>query len=46
VKLADDLMSATRYGLMMLRHAKIQKVEQRRTLPGHQITDRATGVLG
>ncbi len=46
VKLNDDLMSATRYGLMMLRHAKVQAVPQRRPTPGHQITDRATGVLG
>jgi hypothetical protein len=25
VKLRDDLMSATRYGVMMLRHASVQK---------------------
>ena len=46
VKLADDLMSATRYGLMMLRHAKTHAVPQRKPMPGHQITDRSTGVLG
>jgi len=46
VKLADDLMSATRYGLMMLRHAKINTQPQRKFAPGHQITDPATGVLG
>ena len=46
VKLADDLMSATRYGLMMLRHAKVPKIEVRRSLPAHRITDKATGLLG
>ena len=46
VKEGDDLMSATRYGLMMLRHAALPKIEPRRTIPGHRITDRATGVLG
>ena len=46
VKLADDLMSATRYGLMMLRHAKVQAVPQRKYMPAHSITDSATGLLG
>jgi hypothetical protein len=46
VKLADDLMSATRYAVMMLRHAKVQAQPQRKAMPGHQITDPATGVLG
>ena len=46
VKVADDLMSATRYALMMLRHAKVQTQPRLRLLPGHQVTDRATGVLG
>ncbi len=46
VKLNDDLMSATRYGLMMLRHAKTNTQPQRKFAPGHQITDPATGVLG
>ena len=46
VKLNDDLMDATRYGLMMLRHAKVQAVPQRKPGMPHQITDRATGVLG
>jgi len=39
-------MSATRYGLMMLRHAKVPKIEVRRSLPAHRITDKATGLLG
>ena len=46
VKVADDLMDATRYGLMMLRHAKVPKIEVRRSLPAHRITDKATGLLG
>ena len=46
VKLGDDLMSATRYGLMMLRHAKTSRIEQRKPLPGFRIADSATGVLG
>jgi phage terminase large subunit-like protein len=32
VKLDDDLMSATRYAIMMLRHAKVQKVAQGPTI--------------
>jgi hypothetical protein len=46
VKLADDLMSATRYGLMMLRHAAVPKKPQSKLLPAHRITDSATGLLG
>ena len=46
VKTGDDLMSATRYGIMMLRHAAIQKAEPVRRLPGFKASDRATGVLG
>ena len=46
VKVADDLMSATRIGVMMIRHAKVQAQPQRKAMPGHQITDPATGVLG
>jgi len=47
VKKNDDLMSATRYGLMMLRHATVAKAEPSRavTSPYH-VSDRATGVLG
>ena len=46
VKLSDDLMDATRYAIMMLRHAKVQAVQRRKVLPAHQITDAATGLLG
>lgn len=46
VKVGDDLMSATRYGLMMLRHAKILQVIRRPAGPGFEVSDRATGVLG
>ena len=47
VKTGDDLMSATRYALMMLRHATTNRVEPgRQALPEHRISDRATGVLG
>jgi phage terminase large subunit-like protein len=45
VKLNDDLMSATRYALMMLRHAKTAKVERSKSLPDFSVTDRAAGVL-
>ncbi len=45
VKLQDDLMSATRYGLMMLRHAKLPTTERTSTLPPPRITDRSTGAL-
>jgi phage terminase large subunit-like protein len=45
VKKQDDLMSATRYGLMMLRHAKTPKVEKKTVLPGYVITDRSVGIL-
>ena len=46
VKVGDDLMSATRYGLMMLRHAKILQVIRRPAGPAFEVSDRATGVLG
>jgi phage terminase large subunit-like protein len=46
VKLNDDFMDATRYAVMMLRHAKTNTQPQRKFAPGHQITDPATGVLG
>ena len=46
VKLNDDLLSATRYALMMLRHAKMQSVPQRKIQPGFRITDSSTGMLG
>jgi phage terminase large subunit-like protein len=46
VKIGDDLMSATRYALMMLRHAKVQSQPRLRVIPGFAITDKSTGVLG
>lgn len=48
VKKADDLMSATRYGLMMLRHAKVppKAPPKRIAMPGHRVSDSATGLLG
>lgn len=46
VKLADDLMSATRYGLMMLRHAKVAKVERTETLAPYRASHSSTGLLG
>lgn len=47
VKEGDDLMSATRYGLMMLRHAKVNSEPDRapRTR-SYQVHDSATGLLG
>ena len=48
VKEGDDLMSATRYALMMLRHATAPKIERppRRNLPAFRASDSATGALG
>ena len=46
VKEGDDLMSATRYALMMLRHAKTAAPEKRKTIAPMHIADRSTGVLG
>jgi phage terminase large subunit-like protein len=46
VKEHDDLMSATRYALMMLRHARVNTEQQQRKLPGFVVTDQATGLLG
>ena len=34
VKLTDDLISATRYALMMRRYAEVERAEQRRLRPG------------
>jgi phage terminase large subunit-like protein len=36
VKEGDDLMSATRYAVMMLRKAAVNTVQQKRTIPGYQ----------
>ena len=33
VKLTDDLISATRYALMMRRYAEVERAEQRRLRP-------------
>jgi phage terminase large subunit-like protein len=48
VKIGDDLMSATRYALMMLRHAKTIPTPERRSAPmsPYRISDPATGLLG
>lgn len=46
VKVADDLMSATRTGVMMLRHAKVPKPEKTTRLAPHHTPDSATGALG
>ncbi len=46
VKVSDDLMSATRYGLMMLRFAKVQQSTQRFTQDPHRSTVSGMGTLG
>lgn len=46
VKVGDDLMSATRYGIMMLRHAKVATVKQLPRLPAYHTRDSAAGMLG
>lgn len=46
VKEADDLISAVRYAMMMLRHAKVQVPDGIGTLPGFQSTDSSMGTLG
>lgn len=46
-KVGDDLMSATRTGIMMLRHAKVKRPNERRPkLPGYTMSDSTMGVLG
>lgn len=45
VKLNDDLLDATRYGVMMLRHAVVPKPERRTVLAGFEPADTATGML-
>ena len=37
---------ATRYGLMMLRHATVNRVEPVRIAQPYRVSDRSTGVLG
>jgi phage terminase large subunit-like protein len=46
VKEGDDLMSATRYALMMLRHAKVQQAPQRASVNLFQSTVAGMGPLG
>lgn len=46
VKVDDDLMSATRILLMMLRHAKTAEVKRVATLPGVSHYDPSMGALG
>jgi len=46
VKVNDDLLSATRYGLMMLRFAKLPKPDKPAKVPQHIAQDGATGALG
>lgn len=46
VKVDDDLMAATRYGVMMLRHAKQPRIERQVYTPGYHPTTAGTGVLG
>jgi phage terminase large subunit-like protein len=45
VKINDDLMSATRYALMMLRHAKTASTPRVQTIPAFR-PSATTGVLG
>lgn len=46
VKVGDDLMSATRYALMMLRHAKVQAKPQMPRIPVSRSTVGGMGALG
>lgn len=46
VKVDDDLMAATRYLCMMLRHAAFPKVERTTTLPTYSNPTPGMGVLG
>lgn len=47
VKVGDDLMSATRYAVMMLRHAKVNtKTDSTPRLPAFQSRNPAAGMLG
>jgi phage terminase large subunit-like protein len=46
VKIDDDLMSATRYAIMMLRFAKTKPVPRTDTLPSMRSTVPGMGVLG
>ena len=46
VKLADDLMSATRYALMMLRHAKVPNPPRSKRMPAMGRGDTGMGAMG
>ena len=46
VKVGDDLMSATRYGLMMLRHAALPTAPVQRRESAVPIVDPTVGLLG
>lgn len=46
VKVGDDLMSATRVGLMMLRHAKVNRVDRPKKVAPPRISNPTVGVLG
>lgn len=46
VKVGDDLLSATRYALMMLRFAKVQAKPRQPTIPGFRPSDPTMGMLG
>ncbi len=47
VAVGDDLMSATRYGVMMLRRAKEPPTARRQpVIPPFEPTDRTMGFLG
>jgi len=46
VKLNDDLLSATRYAIMMLRHAKTPQPKTGLRIPGYNSTNAAAGMLG
>ena len=46
VKEGDDLMSATRYGLMMIRHAKTKPVPNTSSIEPFRSTIPGMGVLG
>ena len=46
VKEGDDLMSATRYALMMIRHAKVQAKPQQASVDAYRSTVSGMGLLG
>lgn len=46
VKVNDDLMSATRYALMMIRHAKVAVPPKRAVIPGFTQSVPGMGMLG